>query len=107
MVSLQLISGCSFFISHTFHSSVYYERKDVPGITIELLGATILFHLSKKKKNKQLIIMTLCNLYQALISMYHLGINPRLLMHLQSLEYSLMPESQLVRRAFWQLKLLF
>ena len=51
-MSLQLISGCSFFISHTFHSSVYYERKDVPGITIELLGATILFHLSKKKKKQ-------------------------------------------------------
>lgn len=33
--------------------------------------------------------MTLGNIYQLLISLYHLGINPRLLLHLQSLEYSI------------------
>ena len=94
------------FFLHFPHLSlhVYYERKDVSGITVELLCATILFHLSKKEtaNNNESV-----QPYQPLISLYHLGINPRLLMHLQSLEYSLMPESQLVRRAFWQLKLQF
>lgn len=33
--------------------------------------------------------MTFCNIYQPLISLYHLGINPRLLMRLQSLQYSI------------------
>lgn len=32
--------------------------------------------------------MTFCNIYQPLISMYHLGMNPKLLTHLESLEYS-------------------
>lgn len=33
--------------------------------------------------------MTFCNIYQSLISMYPVGLNPGLLMHLQSLEYSI------------------
>ena len=69
MLSLQLISGCSF-ISHTFHSSVYYERKDVPGITIELLGATILFHLSKKTVNNNDFVHPLSSSHQHVWSWY-------------------------------------
>ena len=38
---------------------------------------------------KWLITMTFCNIYQPCLSLYHLGVNPRLLMHLQSLEYSI------------------
>ena len=68
-----------------FLSSVYHERKYVSGTTIELLGATILYHLTNKPVNNNDFVQPLLTSHQY----YPLGINPRLLMHLQSLEYSI------------------
>ena len=70
MLSSQLISGCSFFISPTSHSSVYYERKDVSGITVELLGAINLFHLSKKPVNNNDFVQCLSTSHQHVSSWY-------------------------------------
>lgn len=61
------------FFLHFPHLSlhVYYERKDVSGITVELLGATILFHLSKKETaNNNESVQPLSTSHQPVSSWY-------------------------------------
>lgn len=83
VLSSQLMSGCSLLL-FLFLSSVYHERKYVSGTPIEL-GATILFHLTNKPVNNNDFEQPSLTSHQY----YHLGINPRLLMNLQSLEHSI------------------